>query len=79
MNIYGWIPREQILGEEALSKVPREFVAQHYTSGNPPTLFLAFDTLLDQMEKENKIVSELKLLISHVTFAYFLLYRTLNT
>ena len=63
MNIYGWIPREQILGEEALSKVPNEFVPQHYTSGNPPTLFLAFDTLLDQMEKENKIVSELKLFI----------------
>ena len=58
MNVDGWIPREQILGDEALSKVPREFVAQYSTNGNPPTLFLAFDTLLDQMEKENKTVRE---------------------
>lgn len=66
INADGWIPREQILGEEALrcstkhfvqiiavfsscpcdilictcSKVPEEFVPQHPTNGNPPTLFL---------------------------------------
>ncbi|KAL3511427.1 hypothetical protein ACH5RR_030828 [Cinchona calisaya] len=40
MNVYGWIPGEQILGAEALSKVPVEFVRQHPTNGNPPTLFL---------------------------------------
>lgn len=41
INIDGWIPREQILGAEALSIVPEEFVLQHPTNGNPPTLFLA--------------------------------------
>uniref|UniRef100_A0A6N2N7T6 Mannosyl-oligosaccharide glucosidase n=1 Tax=Salix viminalis TaxID=40686 RepID=A0A6N2N7T6_SALVM len=40
MNMDGWIPREQILGSEALSKVPEEFVAQYPSNGNPPTLFL---------------------------------------
>ncbi len=59
MNVDGWIPREQILGDEALSKVPSQFVVQHNTNGNPPTLFLAFDTLLDQMEKEEKIVRDI--------------------
>lgn len=40
LNVRGWIPREQILGEEARSFVPEEFVAQHTDNGNPPTLFL---------------------------------------
>ncbi|OVA17523.1 Glycoside hydrolase [Macleaya cordata] len=46
MNVDGWIPREQILGAEALSKVPEEFVPQHPTNGNPPTLFLALHDLI---------------------------------
>ncbi|WMV29125.1 hypothetical protein MTR67_022510 [Solanum verrucosum] len=48
MNIDGWIPRELILGAEALSKVPEEFVLQHPTNGNPPTLFLALRAFQSQ-------------------------------
>ncbi|KAJ0972621.1 hypothetical protein J5N97_020580 [Dioscorea zingiberensis] len=53
INIDGWIPHEQILGAEALSKVPEEFVAQHPTNGNPPTLFLALHDLANGL-KERK-------------------------
>ncbi|EPS72149.1 hypothetical protein M569_02604, partial [Genlisea aurea] len=51
MNADGWIPREQILGAEALSKVPAEFVLQHPTNGNPPTLFLALRELVCAVQK----------------------------
>ncbi|CAN2388288.1 mannosyl-oligosaccharide glucosidase activity [Pristimantis euphronides] len=46
MNADGWIPREQILGPEARSKVPAEFVVQWEENANPPTLFLALRQLL---------------------------------
>ncbi|CAL8078332.1 unnamed protein product [Orchesella dallaii] len=48
MNTEGWIPREQILGEEALSRVPEEFVVQRNDVANPPTLIMA---LLDLIER----------------------------
>lgn len=41
----GWIPREQILGEEARSKVPAEFQTQYDIYANPPTLFLPIHSL----------------------------------
>nr|CAB3263899.1 mannosyl-oligosaccharide glucosidase-like [Phallusia mammillata] len=47
VNIEGWIPREQILGDEARSKVPSEFVVQHNTNANPPTLFLAIESIIE--------------------------------
>ncbi|RDX71339.1 Mannosyl-oligosaccharide glucosidase GCS1 [Mucuna pruriens] len=50
MNIDGWIPREQILGAEALSRVPEEFVPQHPTNGNPPTLFLALNDIINGLK-----------------------------
>ncbi|BGP09879.1 Processing alpha glucosidase I [Rhodotorula toruloides] len=36
----GWIAREQILGEEARSRVPEDFQAQYPSYGNPPTLIM---------------------------------------
>ncbi|KAJ8439154.1 hypothetical protein Cgig2_027080 [Carnegiea gigantea] len=50
LNIDGWIPREQILGAEASSKVPEEFVLQHPTNGNPPTLFLVLHDLVSSIK-----------------------------
>eukprot|EP00971_Amphidinium_carterae_P112374 2225600-Amphidinium_carterae.1 len=46
MQSDGWIPREQILGAEAVSKVPDWAVPQHPTHANPPTLLLAIDSLM---------------------------------
>ncbi|KAF6152032.1 hypothetical protein GIB67_010606 [Kingdonia uniflora] len=58
MNIDGWIPREQILGAEALSKVPEEFVPQHPTNGNPPTLFLVLHDLVRSMKRNEFTAKE---------------------
>lgn len=52
LNVEGWIPREQILGVEAISKVPPEFVVQHNLNGNPPTFFLVLRRLIDQQRSE---------------------------
>jgi mannosyl-oligosaccharide glucosidase len=46
MNVEGWIPREQILGVEALAKIPEEFVVQRNTNANPPTFFLTLQYIL---------------------------------
>ncbi|CAG9836457.1 unnamed protein product [Diabrotica balteata] len=52
MNVEGWIPREQILGIEALAKVPSEFVVQKNTNANPPTFFLTLESILDIYDNE---------------------------
>ncbi|MES1911866.1 MAG: hypothetical protein MHM6MM_004231 [Cercozoa sp. M6MM] len=44
----GWIPREQILGAEARSLVPKRFIPQSRYVANPPTLHLALLRLLQQ-------------------------------
>ena len=48
INIEGWIPREQILGGEARTKVPAEFVVQHNENANPPTLILPIKSMLSK-------------------------------
>jgi mannosyl-oligosaccharide glucosidase len=47
MDENGWIAREQILGAEARSKVPKEFQTQNLDYANPPTLFLVVEAFLD--------------------------------
>lgn len=52
MNVEGWIPREMILGQEAVAKVPEEFVTQINTNANPPTFFLTLDFMLQRNEQD---------------------------
>ncbi|XP_062386640.1 mannosyl-oligosaccharide glucosidase [Sardina pilchardus] len=52
INVEGWIPREQILGDEARSKVPGEFMVQRNENANPPTLFLALQELVEQLQAQ---------------------------
>lgn len=48
----GWIAREQILGTEARSRVPAEFVDQSSAIVNPPTIMLAFTYLLEKAQAQ---------------------------
>ena len=47
----GWVAREQILGDEARSKVPSEFVTQVPNYANPPTLTMAVTAFIDRVKK----------------------------
>lgn len=42
----GWLPREQILGEEARARVPHEFQVQRPSIANPPTQLLAVRAMM---------------------------------
>ncbi|KAF9090912.1 Processing alpha glucosidase I [Mortierella sp. GBA35] len=45
----GWVQREQILGEEARSRVPEQFQIQYPEHANPPTLLYAISGYLDRL------------------------------
>jgi len=53
MRPNGWIPREQILGVEAVRRVPKEFMAQSESHANPPTFLLTIEKLLRDRNKPN--------------------------
>lgn len=40
MDIFGWIPREQIRGEQIREPVPKKFQLQNIIEANPPTILL---------------------------------------
>lgn len=46
----GWVAREQILGEEARSRVPQEFQTQYPLYANPPTLAMLVSSYLNRLE-----------------------------
>ncbi|KAF8162958.1 glycoside hydrolase family 63 protein [Crassisporium funariophilum] len=46
----GWVGREQILGEEARSKVPTEFQTQVPNYANPPTLTMAVTAFIERVK-----------------------------
>ncbi|KAG5645845.1 hypothetical protein DXG03_005187 [Asterophora parasitica] len=46
----GWVAREQILGEEARSKVPEEFQTQVPNYANPPTLAMAVTAFISRIK-----------------------------
>ena len=49
----GWVGREQILGEEARSKVPAEFQTQYPAYANPPTLAMAVTAFIHRVNAQH--------------------------
>lgn len=47
----GWVAREQILGDEARSKVPPEFQTQYPSYANPPTLVMAVTKFISKLKE----------------------------
>lgn len=54
MESNGWIPREQILGDEARSRVPDEFQLQDPSIANPPTFFFLIQQMLNDLGHQKK-------------------------
>lgn len=47
LNTDGWMPREMILGHEAESKVPAEFLVQSDEVANPPVFFVLIEKFVN--------------------------------
>lgn len=47
----GWIAREQILGDEARSRVPEDFQAQYPSYANPPTLIMGLTGFIARLRQ----------------------------
>ncbi|KAG5520217.1 hypothetical protein PMAC_001295 [Pneumocystis sp. 'macacae'] len=58
MDDDGWIAREQILGDEARSKVPKEFVVQYSHYANPPTIVLPIISFLEKLDYNQEDLQE---------------------
>ncbi|TFL06922.1 glycoside hydrolase [Pterulicium gracile] len=58
INEDGWVAREQILGEEARSKVPQEFQTQVPNFANPPTLTMALTAFIERLNAQGGGVSD---------------------
>ncbi len=78
MDEDGWIPREQILGNEARSKVPQEFQIQYPHYANPPTLFMVLEALLDKIEGKKADTELTKVLKPWLAQVYPLLQRNFD-
>jgi mannosyl-oligosaccharide glucosidase len=74
VNPSGWIPREQILGHEAETRVPEEFIAQTPDHANPPTLFFPIESLVASGSLTERDVAFLERAFSQLSrnFLWFL-------
>lgn len=53
-DLSGWLPREQILGDEARARVPDQFQAQKANVANPPTLILTLGRILTRLMSQQQ-------------------------
>lgn len=57
----GWVAREQILGDEARSKVPKEFQVQYPSYANPPTLAMAVTAYIGRLRARGTSLDDAQL------------------
>lgn len=60
INSDGWVGREQILGDEARSKVPKEYITQNPQYSNPPAPLLPIEMLSNILKNSNHQDTDVK-------------------